>query len=63
MSVMGAFKGYDVIADVKGLTLYTSDKDTAGQVGLQRRLHQDLDAARRGGGRQVLRLLAGDRPR
>ncbi len=31
MSVMGAFKGYEVIADVKNMTLYTSDKDPAGK--------------------------------
>jgi predicted lipoprotein with Yx(FWY)xxD motif len=31
MSVMGAFKGYDVIADAKGMTLYTFDKDPAGK--------------------------------
>jgi predicted lipoprotein with Yx(FWY)xxD motif len=31
MNVMGAFKGYDVIADAKGRTLYTFDKDPDGK--------------------------------
>jgi predicted lipoprotein with Yx(FWY)xxD motif len=31
MSVMGAFKGYDVLTDAKTMTLYTSDKDPAGK--------------------------------
>jgi predicted lipoprotein with Yx(FWY)xxD motif len=31
MNVMGAFKGYDVIADAKNMTLYTFDKDPAGK--------------------------------
>ena len=28
---MGAFKGYDVLADAKSMTLYTSDNDADGK--------------------------------